>query len=418
MRPIERIIRALGVVMILGALAINPSTVAFFLSADGKIESKGVIAVIVLFELALLCIGIIARRAPAWLLDIIRRRWKDVSVALLMYAVCEFIVLAFGIFLPRPTPERIRFFRDFIVPHEKLGYTTRPNLSNFELTWLDEGVKGVYDSDEYGFRNVGVSYASSSVFFIGDSFTHGSWVARDEAYYGQLAKKWNMPVITFGIGGYGLTQYAILARDFIPKTEANKTVIIGFFANDLEAPLPESDMASLYEKEMLSQIAAPSLQERFTFKYSVAGQLVKHLFRPREQAVMENGMSLFTNRGASIAFIRRDQEAFRAALEELSVELHARADIERILFVLIPSKESVYKEEYAHFFRDESYLENEAFGFNLIEAVGKEANIPVLDLTSIFRDHKEEKLYFDVDAHWNAAGHALAAEAIFEWIGK
>lgn len=416
MPRIERAIRAIGVFGLVGALLVNPKTVAFFLSADGKIESAGVLLGIVFFEIALFGLGVFAFRQPARLLAAGKRRWKDVTMAIVVYGICETVVLALGIFLPRPGEERVRFFRDFLAPHPTLGYTTRPNLSDFRLTWLDEGVEGVYDSDARGFRNVGVSYASSSIFFIGDSFTHGSWVARSDTYYGRLSERWGMPVITFGIGGYGITQYEILARDFIPDTGIKKTVIVGFFANDLEAPAPEAAMATLYEREMLSQITVPSFRDRFAFRYSVAGQLLKRLFKPREQAVMTNGMSLFTNRGASISFMLRDYEVFGAALERLVATLRSRTDVVQIFFVLIPSKESVYREEYASFFGDSSYLENERFGFDLIANIAAEAHIPVLDLTPVFRDHKGEKLYFDIDAHWNAAGHALAAETIHGYV--
>ena len=108
----------------------------------------------------------------------------------------------------------------------------RPNLTDFQLTWLDEDARGAYDSDAQGFRNAGLSYASSSIFFIGDSFTHGSWVRREETYFGELSKQWKLPVITYGIGGYGITQYNIIAREILPTTNVPKTVFVAFFAND------------------------------------------------------------------------------------------------------------------------------------------------------------------------------------------
>lgn len=416
MQPIERYGKFFGIACIIAAFVLNPKTLAYFLSADHNIESRGVLFVIVAFDMALLAVGIAFFRRPERSVDIVRRRWKDAALLLCVYSLCELLVMSIGVFLPRPTPEQIRFFQEFTVPHSTLGFTMRPNLSRFELAWLADGVKTVYDSDAYGFRNAGLSYASSSVFFIGDSFTQGVWVPRDEAYYGRLEKEWGMPVITFGMGGYGITQYDIVARDFLPKTDVPKTIIVGFFANDLEAPAPETAMPSLYEKEMLAQIAVPSFRNRFALKYSVAGQVLKHLFRPRERAVMKNGMSLFTNRGASISFARADEPAFHASLERLIGTLQSRSDVEKILFVLIPSRESVYAEEYATLFGDASYLDNEQFGFNRIAEAAGARHIPVLDLTPVFRDHKDqEKLYFDIDAHWNAAGHALAAATIAAW---
>ena len=42
-------------------------------------------------------------------------------------------------------------------------------------------------------------------------------------------------------------------------------------------------------------------------------------------------------------------------------------------------------------------------------------NIKYLDLLPIFRKQKED-LYFPTDGHWNAAGHKLAADALYNWI--
>jgi oligoribonuclease NrnB/cAMP/cGMP phosphodiesterase (DHH superfamily) len=41
-----------------------------------------------------------------------------------------------------------------------------------------------------------------------------------------------------------------------------------------------------------------------------------------------------------------------------------------------------------------------------------------LDLTPTFRQRaaQGEQLYFRLDGHWNAAGHALAADLIYEYL--
>jgi hypothetical protein len=47
--------------------------------------------------------------------------------------------------------------------------------------------------------------------------------------------------------------------------------------------------------------------------------------------------------------------------------------------------------------------------------------LPVLDLTNIFRDaseHPARDFYFKSDDHWNQEGHALAAQAIWEYVQR
>jgi lysophospholipase L1-like esterase len=43
--------------------------------------------------------------------------------------------------------------------------------------------------------------------------------------------------------------------------------------------------------------------------------------------------------------------------------------------------------------------------------------LPFLDLTPVLRN-ATETITYPFDGHWNAAGHALAAEAMAEWIER
>ena len=416
MRLIERLLQWFSIPLIICSVVCSPFTCAYFLSADHKIESPAVIVCIVFFQLCGVALGIIFLTKTNAFIAFFKKHFKDIILAGVVYALCEIVILSLGIFQPHPTPERIRFFRDFTVPQEELGYTMRPGLRNFEVTWLEDGVRGVYDSDEYGFRNVGISYATSSLFFIGDSFTQGSWVSRNEAYFAQVGKGFSTQAISYGIGGYGITQYDRVAKNILPKNAIKKTVVISFFANDLEKPYPPEKMKDLYKIEMLSQIKEPTFADRFHFKYSVLGQVKKVLFLPRQKAVLPNGLTLFTNRGTSISFKDSDYEVFEETLRSLFAGLKARSDIKNVLVILIPSREAVYQEEYEQVFSDTDYLQNEAYGYKMIEDVGQEYHIPVLNLTEFFRKKKEEKLYFDVDPHWNAEGHTYAANVIINWL--
>ncbi len=416
MQRIERYLQWLSVPVIFGSVICSPFTFAYFFSADHKIESPAVIIFILILQLLGVGLGILCLVKPHVVTAFFKNHTKDILLTCLVYIFCEFVILGLGVFQPRPTPERIRFFRDFVAPHEELGYTMRPGLRNFEVTWLEDGVRGVYDSDEHGFRNVGVNYATTSLFFIGDSFTHGSWVTRDQTYFAQVAQQFKIQTISYGIGGYGITQYDRVAKNILPKNTIPKTVVIGFFANDLEKPYPPEQVKDLYETEMLSQIKEPTFTNRFHFNYSVLGQLTKLLFRQREHVELPNGLTLFTNRGASISFKNSDHTSFEVALRSLFSGLADRPDIRNIAVVLIPSREAVYQEEYEKIFSDTDYLQNEAYGFKLIENVGQEYRIPVLNLTSYFREKRDTKLYFDIDAHWNAEGHSYAADIIVQWL--
>jgi hypothetical protein len=58
------------------------------------------------------------------------------------------------------------------------------------------------------------------------------------------------------------------------------------------------------------------------------------------------------------------------------------------------------------------YLDNERVGYEELTRAATQAGADVVDLTGAFRAHANEKLYFEYDAHFNAAGQALTAATI------
>ncbi len=91
----------------------------------------------------------------------------------------------------------------------------------------------------------------------------------------------------------------------------------------------------------------------------------------------------------------------KALLKE--IDTAAKEKGAKTLIVIVPNKEQVYK----HI----DLKLNE-----MLVDFGKENNIPVLDCLPEFREHAKngEQLYFEIDSHWNANGHKLAAELIYE----
>lgn len=167
-------------------------------------------------------------------------RLKNILLSLISlavaYALAEVLALSTGILEPATSREKRRFMTELFRPDQRYGYRVRENLTGLKISWLDENVSMSVTTDDKGFRNKGLDYDKARVFVIGDSFAFGAWVKREETFYGVMQRTLAEPVISLGVGGFGLAEYAMLARDYIPKRRS--VVLIALFANDLGAIPP------------------------------------------------------------------------------------------------------------------------------------------------------------------------------------
>ena len=128
-----------------------------------------------------------------------------------------------------------------------------------------------------------------------------------------------------------------------------------------------------------------------------------------------NGLTLYRHRGAYPNYLGSALQAdVEAVFGEIIAAVQA-ADVELVVF-LFPSKESTYKNDYRRLF-SANYLKNEEEGYADLCRVAAEHGARCVDLTPVFRARAAEKLYFDRDPHWNAAGHSLAANAMLPFLG-
>ncbi len=95
-------------------------------------------------------------------------------------------------------------------------------------------------------------------------------------------------------------------------------------------------------------------------------------------------------------------------------------DKTRFLVVLIPADFQLYQDlvpKYQKYMDIPSDLnkESDPYPQKLLKQRLTQENISYLDLFSIFKTDRR-RLYYDQDGHWNSQGHAVAAEAIYNWI--
>ena len=88
---------------------------------------------------------------------------------------------------------------------------------------------------------------------------------------------------------------------------------------------------------------------------------------------------------------------------------------------VIPDRRQIYDEDWAAALAklpdlDPADLDRERSTHMIMEILDTN-EIPALNLLDPFRA-ADERLYFEIDGHWNAAGHTLTAELLAEWVGE
>lgn len=315
-----------------------------------------------------------------------------------------------------------RFYKQF-QPHPQLGYVLQPGLKDLLIENQAAGLSMHISSDSIGFTNPGKDYHKASVFFVGDSFTLGSYVPANQSFVGLVEGALAAETINLGQTGYNMAQYREIVEHLVPRFQPD-TVVLCIFANDLWQLESPEFLANYYDSMGVAKYEAPN---RPWPTRTFANAVYKRLFssntpaanstqQPYKTATVANGaaeMQLWRGRGIHPRYFENGlHEQFEALFQQLLIDLK-RMGVQPMT-VFIPSKEACYADAYnALFPEDAGYLKQEADAFKRLWGISALEGVPFLDLTPAFRQHgKSAQLYFERDGHWNAAGHRLAAQLI------
>jgi lysophospholipase L1-like esterase len=214
--------------------------------------------------------------------------------------------------------------------------------------------------DAWGFRNRAVP-GRVDVLAIGDSQTYGLSATMEGSWPAWLSRLTDRDVYSLALGGYGPAEYAYLLHRYGPRLRPRVAVVGLYLGNDLlDASRPPSQSAVL-----------PKADERplgplrtWLSRHSLLYQIVKHelprltdALRHRELSIGDDALVRLESGAVRTAFhpevrlqaldlarprVREGLGRSLVLLEELQHEC-ARQRVE-CLFVLIPTKESVYWE--------------------------------------------------------------------------
>jgi|GEM_PF-5930567 len=334
--------------------------------------------------------------------------------------IVETFAISTGVAAPQKSKAQI--FYQFIQPDAQLGYKPKSNLKDFKTVWQEAKVAEVANTDSYGFRNLGKDYTKSDLYFIGDSFTWGQWISEENTFPRLVESELKQPIVNLGVPGYSFAQYETLFNEFIAKYKPS-TVILSIVANDLTNysadigqkiynSLREKSFSPWYEKTLLYQFVLKNNKKSLQIPISKKAENGLTLFN-LSLAAPESGVGVDSDYLTSDGVVKVE-----AALSRI-INLTKENQVKLFVF-LVPSKESAYINDYVQLFPDDvTLLKNEEIGYQRLCDLAKSKEVTCVNLTDDFRKNsKQEKLYFDIDGHWNPAGHQLAAKVIADTLNN
>lgn len=252
---------------------------------------------------------------------------------------------------------------------------------------------------------------------IGDSFTQAMQVDFTDTFHQLTAAVMGEPFYPLAISGNPLSQYEAYTQQACDTFDINKAVYL-IVRNDFDESLYEHRRRSGFFHYRTSD-AGVELRPT-PFRLDVVKRLITRSNLVRYLYFNLNAGSLLSSRKLATANPaekqRARQEQLQANLEAIEIFL-SRIDKycltqEDMIFVVVADRQKMHGgEPYPNFEESRAYFMDKA----------RESGFQVIDLEPVFMAHFAEhgiRFDFEHDAHWNALGHRLAAEALSDHLSK
>lgn len=311
------------------------------------------------------------------------------------------------------------------IPHPYVGFLYPPSVRG-EVESGD--VDFTYASDEHGFRNSSPWPPRVEIVCVGNSMVFGFGVSDDEAWTRLVdARLPESRVLNLGLAGAAPQQYVRIFETFGVALEPH-LLVFGLF--------PGNDVADAALFESWLRAGSPGSYDVWRF-FRGPVQERKGLRKLLRQSYLLTTMrvltrdfqSPFSSRtldfpdGSRIqlapAAIARNMSGAKPSQPPFQLTMRAiedgraraRENDAEFLVLLFPTKEEVYLPVLG---------EPAPAGVAPFAEALERRGIPYLDLTPHFQERarRDEKLFFEVDGHPNAAGNRLIAAVLLEHLRK
>lgn len=340
----------------------------------------------------------------------------------------EIIVRVFGLV---PT---YLFVKDTFVEDDLLGYRLNSNL-NFASITQEFSVSFTTNKD--GYRDSLIKDTKFDIIGIGDSFTMGIGVEKEETFLEileELLKKdgQNTQVINLGVGGYGTIQEERILYKECPKFKPKLVILAFFTGNDIinnyafEEKMRNKKLG-VVEGYFVEDKSESSLYNKF--RIFINTKIKSYIFIKRnliKVPLIKNIVRNFKNKYEEYRveelqlspkyFENNLSHAWNLTTDSLNnITNFVYKNNASLVILLIPSKS----------YFDENYLQRFDFEYNpflvhdkIKEFFKNHKNIYILDLADDVIKNKEnaDKLYYGIDSHLNLEGNNVTAQALYNLI--
>ncbi len=307
-------------------------------------------------------------------------------------------------------------------PDSLLGYTMRPNYTGRQRS-REYNVK--IRTNSFGLRGGEPDRSPSrkNILILGDSFTFGHGVAEEQTYAHRLQEKLDQvqpgvyQVINAGVMGYDNVQELRFLERYSPVFQPVIAVLSIYPANDLlDNLLPEETRAM--------NLQGDAENRNYFLRHS------RFLWVLNSAAANLKGKARY-RRGTDVAALARTQhllipelsslsEPNLAVMDSILAEFQNLAQKHRFvpIVMLIPSRLQFNTSDQTF---TAKLIPGYTLDFNrptsLVETIAARRRILCLNLEKCLRGTSApERCYFRFDKHFNAEGHARAAEFLFQEI--
>jgi len=317
------------------------------------------------------------------------------------------------------------------MPDAYLGEKLRPGLDVEIVEHQDYQyrIKTYLNYPDVGFRG-NVRERPTIGLALGDSFTFGVGVDPSETWPEVLSKVADGNFVNLGVPGYGPPQYTRVLRKYGVALHP-RIVVYAFSQNDVA----DSECFARWltvggEYSCPTRRGHASALEKFAarhlYTYWVARGFGEAAREPRRLAVYDSpdmGVHLIFDLDTMDRRTARGRrpESLSAATTDAILEASriAAAAGATFILLLIPSKEQAHQHIISQYMSAPSIDDVDAVNVALIEFC-RQHKIRWIDLTPSFRAgaKQDKQLYYRADGHWNAEGHRVAAQRIFDYLKK